>query len=71
MNHEIYNEEEIVDYKSIALPIGTARAQGPIENFRITIYDRNGNTYRFQAVGGNICVCDNDDTNCSVEYEVS
>ena len=63
-------DSEYMTYNSIPLPIGTAKAVGPIEDFVITIYDRTGNTYRFQVVGGNICTCNNEDTANRVEYEV-
>ena len=62
--------QDTVDYKSIVLPIGTGKAIGPIEDFSITIFDRTGNTYRFQVMGGNICTCNNVDTATRVEYEV-
>lgn len=64
-------DEEVVDYNNIALPIGSARVQGAIEDFNITIYDRAGNTYRFKVVGGNICACNNHDAESYTEYEVS
>ena len=70
MNCTDNNIQEIVDYKNIALPIGIAKAQGPIEDFSITIYDRLGNTYHFQVVGGNICSCNNEDAANRVKYEV-
>ena len=68
-----YNDtknQDTVDYKSIVLPMGTGKAIGLIEDFAITIYDRTGNTYRFQVVGGNICTCNNEDAENCVEYEV-
>lgn len=70
MDYASAENHDIVAYKSIALPIGTGKATGPIENFTITIYDRTGNTYQFQVVGGNICFCNNADTANRVEYEV-
>lgn len=70
MNCTDNNIQEIVDYKNIALPIGIAKAQGPIEDFSITIYDRTGNTYQFQVMGGNICICNNQDAERQLNYEV-
>ena len=70
MDYNDTKNQDIVDYKSIALPIGTGKAIGPIEDFAITNYDRTGNTYRFQVVGGNICTCNNEYTASCVEYEV-
>ena len=68
MEHDI--SQEMVDYKNIALPIGMAKAIGPIEDFNITIYDRTGNSFQFEVVGGNICTCNNEDAECRMEYEV-
>jgi hypothetical protein len=70
MDYSDIESQDTVDYKNIALPIGTGKAVGPIEDFAITIYDRTGNTYRFHVVGGNICACNNEDTANCVEYEV-
>lgn len=70
MGHNYIENQDTIDYRSIVLPIGTGKAIGPIENFAITIYDRTGNTYRFQVIGGNICTCNNEDTANRVEYEV-
>ena len=64
------DENEVIDYRGIHLPIGIAKAQGPIEDFIITIFDRNGTTYRFRANGGNICMCENDLADKTIEYEV-
>lgn len=70
MNCTDNNIQEIVDYKNIALPIGIAKAQGPIEDFVITIYDRTGSTYQFRVTGGNICICNNQDAEHQLSYEV-
>ena len=70
MDYSNIKSQDNVDYRSIVLPIGTGKAIGPIEDFAITIYDRTGNTYRFQVVGGNICTCNNEETASHVEYEV-
>ena len=70
MDYEDNLDQEFVDHKSVALPIGTARVQGPIEDFTVTIYDRMGSTYRFRVLGGNICSCNNEDAERRLEYEV-
>lgn len=59
-----------VEHQCIGLPIGMAKVQGSVEDFNITIYDRNGITYRFKVVGGNICVCENEYAENKLEYEV-
>lgn len=64
------NEQEMIDYKNIALSIGSAHVYGPIEDFTITLYSRTGTTYKFQVVGGNICSCNNEDMAQQLEYEV-
>lgn len=63
-------ENEFVEYKNIPLPIGAAKVEGPIEDFEITIYDRTGNTFRYRAVGGNLCSCNNYDAGFQINYEV-
>ena len=62
--------DEKVDFQCVGLPIGMARVQGLIEDFYITIYDRNGITYNYKVVGGNICACENEYTEHKLEYEV-
>ena len=66
---EIINED-FVDCRNIGLPIGSAKAKGPIENFVITIYDHTGRKYMFKVNGGNICGCENDSMADSIKYEV-
>lgn len=70
MDYEKGTYQDEVDYKGISLPIGTARVKGQIEDFAITVYDRTGNSFSFQVVGGNICTCNNEDAGKTVEYEV-
>ena len=64
-----YNQEKIT-IKNIHLPIGTGKVYGDIEDFEITIYDRTGRTYDFRVIGGNICTCNSEDVNKTLEYEV-
>ena len=61
---------EKVDFQCIGLPIGMAKVQGTIEDFYIKIYDRNGITYNYKVVDGNICACENEYTDHKLEYEV-
>ena len=61
---------EYVDYKGIGLPIGVAKAEGPIEDFKITIYDRHGAVFRFRATGGNLCECKYGYEDDNLIYEV-
>lgn len=49
--------ENYIDFNNIMLPIGIARAKGPIENFEITIYDKSGRPYRYKVIEGNITQC--------------
>ena len=70
MDYNDTKNQDTVDYKVVALPIGTARIQGQLENFEITIYDRTGNKYVFNADGGNICSCGKDYNDNLLKYEV-
>lgn len=70
MNTKHEKDQEIIDFRNVNLPIGVGKAQGPIEDFVITIYDRERNVYRFKVKGGNICTCDNENAENLIEYEV-
>ncbi len=64
------DQNELLNIRGINLPIGAANVRGDIEDFVITIYCKEGATYRFSVKGGNICTCNNSDVDSVFDYEV-